>query len=219
MTKENNENNFISHLVELRKRLIHSLIFLFIFSTPLNVFADEAKDWLKMEIDKIIYAYQNNDLPSENRFLMIEQTINNNFAGSGIAKFVAGKSWNGASKDTKLEYVKLFKRHLALNIASMMQGYSNQNYELTNSNYDEKNKVSLIDMEVYTDTGSIQVTWRVKKSKDRYFVIDLLVADISLVVTKRSEFNSMLKTVDYNLDQFNEKLIAQNELSYSKLLN
>ena len=195
------------------------LIILFIFSISSNVFADEAKNWLKTEIDKIIYAYQNNDLPSENRFLMIEQTINNNFAGSGIAKFVAGKSWNGASKDTKLEYVKLFKRHLALNIASMMQGYSNQNYELTNSNYDEKNKVSLIDMEVYSDTGSIQVTWRVKKSKDRYFVIDLLVADISLVVTKRSEFNSMLKTVDYNLDQFNEKLIAQNDLSYSKLLN
>jgi len=195
------------------------LIILSIFSIPSHVFADEAKNWLKTEIDKIIYAYQNNDLPSENRFLMIEQTINNNFAGSGIAKFVAGKSWNGASKDTKLEYIKLFKRHLALNIASMMQGYSNQNYELTNSNYDEKNKVSLIDMEVYSDTGSIQVTWRVKKSKDRYFVIDLLVADISLVVTKRSEFNSMLKTVDYNLDQFNEKLIAQNELSYSKLLN
>ena len=195
------------------------LIILFIFSLPSHVFADEAKNWLKTEIDKIIYAYQNNDLPSENRFLMIEQTINNNFAGSGIAKFVAGKSWNGASKDTKLEYVKLFKRHLALNIASMMQGYSNQNYELTNSNYDEKNKVSLIDMEVYSDTGSIQVTWRVKKSKDRYFVIDLLVADISLVVTKRSEFNSMLKTVDYNLDKFNEKLIAQNDLSYSKLLN
>ena len=195
------------------------LILLFIFSIPSHVFADEAKNWLKTEIDKIIYAYQNSDLPSENRFLMIEQTINNNFAGSGIAKFVAGKSWNGASKDTKLEYIKLFKRHLALNIASMMQGYSNQNYELTNSNYDEKNKVSLIDMEVYSDTGSIQVTWRVKKSKDRYFVIDLLVADISLVVTKRSEFNSMLKTVDYNLDKFNEKLIAQNDLSYSKLLN
>ena len=195
------------------------LIILFIFSIPSHVFADEAKNWLKTEIDKIIYAYQNNDLPSENRFLMIEQTINNNFAGSGIAKFVAGKSWNGASKDTKLEYIKLFKRHLALNIASMMQGYSNQNYELTNSNYDEKNKVSLIDMKVYSDTGSIQVTWRVKKSKDRYFVIDLLVADISLVVTKRSEFNSMLKTVDYNLDKFNEKLIAQNDLSYSKLLN
>ena len=200
-------------------KIIFFIVFSAITFISTNLQADEPTVWLKSEIDKILISYQNNDLPNENRFLMIEQTINNNFAGSGIAKFVAGKSWSGASKDTKLEYIKLFKRHLALNIASMMQGYSNQNYELTNSNYDEKNKVSLIDMEVYSDTGSIQVTWRVKKSKDRYFVIDLLVADISLVVTKRSEFNSMLKTVDYNLDKFNEKLIAQNDLSYSKLLN
>ena len=55
---------------------------------------------------------------------LIEQTINNNFAGTGIAKFVAGDSWNSASNDVKKEYIKNFKRHLALNIASMMQGYS-----------------------------------------------------------------------------------------------
>jgi len=193
--------------------------FFLIFFVTLNVNANEAKNWLNSEIDIIISAYQNKDLPNENKFLMIEQTINNNFAGTGIAKFVAGKSWNGASKEIKLEYIQLFKRHLALNIASMMQGYSNQDYKLTNSKYDEKNKVTLIDMEIFSDTGSIQVTWRVKKSKDRFFVIDLLVADISLVVTKRSEFNSMLKTVNYNLAEFNNKLLAQNESSYQKLIN
>lgn len=192
---------------------------LFIFFISLSAEANEAKNWLNNEISKIISAYQNNDLPNENKFLMIEQTINNNFAGTGIGKFVAGESWNGASKDVKIEYIKLFKRHLALNIASMLKGYSNQNYELINSNYDEKNKVTLIKMNIFSDTGSIQVTWRVKKSKERYFVIDLLVADISLVVTKRSEFNSMLKKVNYNLSEFNKKLIAQNESSYQILIN
>ena len=184
-----------------------------------NAKANEAKNWLNKEIDSIISAYQNNNLSTENKFLIIEDTINNNFAGTGIAKFVAGKSWNGASKEVKIEYIKLFKRHLALNISSMMQGYSDQKYELTNSSYDEKNKVTLIDMEIFSDTGSIQVTWRVKKSKDRLFVIDLLVADISLVVTKRSEFNSMLKNVDYNLGEFNNKLRSQNDSSYQKLIN
>lgn len=190
-----------------------------IFLIPLNAKANEAKNWLNKEIDIIVSAYQNNNLPSENKFLMIEQTINNNFAGTGIAKFVAGKSWNGASKDTKLKYIKLFKRHLALNIASMMQGYSNQDYQLVNFKYDEKNKVTSIIMEIFSDTGSIQVTWRVKKSKGRYFVIDLLVADISLVVTKRSEFNSMLKNVSYNLQDFNKILLDQNKSSYQKLIN
>ena len=200
-------------------RLIQFFSVIFIFFISVNAAANDAKRWLNKEIDKIIFAYQSNDLPNENKFLMIEQTINNNFAGTGIAKFVAGKSWNEASKQTKLNYIKIFKRHLALNIASMMQGYSNQNYELFNSSYDEKNKVTLIDMEVFSDTGSIIVTWRLKKSKDRFFIIDLLVADISLVVTKRSEFNSLLKTVDYNLKEFNNKLLAQNESSYQKLIN
>ena len=196
-------------------KILSSFIVLLSFS----VNANEAKNWLNKEIDIIISAYQNNSLPNENKFLMVENTINNNFAGTGIAKFVAGKSWNSASKEVKIEYIKLFKRHLALNISSMMQGYSDQQYQLTNSSYDEKNKVTLIDMEIFSDTGSIQVTWRVKKSKDRFFVIDLLVADISLVVTKRSEFNSMLKTVDYNLSEFNKKLLSQNESSFQKIIN
>ena len=195
------------------------ILFFFLIFISFEVKANEAKNWLNQEIDIIISAYKNNNLPNENKFLMVENTINNNFAGTGIAKFVAGKSWNSASKEVKIEYIKLFKRHLALNISSMMQGYSDQQYQLTNSSYDEKNKVTLIDMEIFSDTGSIQVMWRVKKSKDRYFVIDLLVADISLVVTKRSEFNSMLKNVNYNLSEFNKILLSQNESSYQKVIN
>ena len=196
------------------------LCIFFIFFLDINLaFGDDSSDWLKKEIDKILISYQNVDLPNENRFLMIEQTINNNFAGTGIAKFVAGEAWSKASKETKKEYVKNFKRHLALNIASMMQGYSNQKYQLSESKIDEKNKIILIDMEIFSETDSLVVTWRVKKSKDRFFVIDLIVADISLVVTKRSEFNSMLKNVDYNLSKFNEILFNQNSESYQKIID
>ena len=74
-------------------------------------------------------------------------------------------------------------------------------------------------MEIFNDTGSLIVTWRVKKSKDRYYVIDLIVVDISLVVTKRSEFNSMLKNTDYSLNKFNSLLEKQNNESYSRLIN
>ena len=201
----------------MKKKLL--LIF-FIFLLNSNVLsANEPVNWLKNEIDKILFSYQNNDLPNENRFLMIEQTINNNFAGTGIAKFVVGEAWNKASNDIKKEYVKNFKRHLALNIASMMQGYSDQKYELSQSSVDTKSNVILIDMEIFSNTGSVVVTWRVKESKGRYFVIDLIVADISLVVTKRSEFNSMLKSVNYNLSEFNKILSNQNNESYQKIIN
>ena len=200
-------------------KIFYRLIFLIIFFNSSKLIADEPSKWLQIEIDKILISYQKSDLPNENRFLMIEQTINNNFAGTGIAKFVAGEAWKSAKQETKKEYIKYFKRHLALNIASMMQGYSNQKYELSKSKIDQKNKIILIDMEIFSDTGSVVVTWRVKESKGRFFVIDLIVADISLVVTKRSEFNSMLKNVNYNLSEFNEILLNQNNESYQKIIN
>ncbi len=191
-------------------------VIFFLFNSALK--ADEVSNWLKQEIDTILEAYKNPSLSNYKRFELIEETINNNFAGTGIAKFVAGKSWLEASKETKHNYIKLFKRHLALNIASMMQGYSDQNYELTNSKYDSKNKVSLIDMKIINETGNLLVTWRVKKSKNRNFVIDLIVADISLVITKRSEFNSMLKKVNHDMEKFNKILNDQNEISYGIII-
>ena len=195
------------------------IIIFFIIFISKNLYSDETSEWLKREIDIILEAYKNQNLSNENRFLLIEKTINNNFAGTGIAKFVAGEAWKKSDKNTKKIYIDNFKRHLALNIASMMQGYSNQKYELSKSKIDQKNKIILIDMEIFSETGSVVVTWRVKESKGRYFVIDLIVADISLVVTKRSEFNSMLKSVNYDLSEFNQILLNQNNESYQKIIN
>ena len=199
-------------------KYLFKIFFIIILFSNYCVKADEVSNWLQGEIDTILDSYKNPSLSNFKRFELIENTINNNFAGTGIAKFVAGKSWQNASKVEKKDYIRLFKRHLALNIASMMQGYSDQNYELTNSKYDSKNKVSLIDMKIINETGNLLVTWRVKKSKNRNYVIDLIVADISLVVTKRSEFNSMLKKINYNLSEFNKILDAQNESSYSIII-
>ena len=191
------------------------LLFLFLLSN--NAIASEVNNWLKVEIDKILNAYNNTATSSSSKFNLIEKTINKNFAGSGIAKFVAGKSWDSASKEVKKEYISLFKKHLALNIASLMKGYSKQEYKLLNSKYDNKNKINMIDMKIINESGNIVITWRVKKSKEKFYIIDLLVADISLIVTKRSEFNSMLKKSNNSLKALNKILKQQNQISYKKL--
>ncbi len=199
--------------------LVRFLVFIFFIVLSLSLKASEASNWLKQEVDKILIAYQDPNLPNENRFLLIEQTINNNFPGKSIAINIAKQSYKNANDETRSNYINLFKRHLALNIASLMQGYSNQKYELTDSRYDEKNKVNYIDMEIYLDTGEMIVTWRVLKHKERYFVIDLIISGISLYETKRSEFNSMLKNVDNDLAKLNEELHKINESSYQKIIN
>ena len=74
-------------------------------------------------------------------------------------------------------------------------------------------------MEIEYNDQKTLVTWRVKESKQRFYVIDLLVADISLVRTKRAEFNSILKKFVNNLDELNFLLKTQNSISFNNLTN
>jgi ABC-type transporter MlaC component len=198
------------------KFLTRIVFIFFLISSQAN--ASNVKDWLQSEIDKILNTYKNDNISNVEKFQYVEDTINQNFAGAGIAKFVAGKAWATGDKETKETYIKSFKRHLALNIAAIMEGYSGQTYSLIQIKNDEANQVILIDMEVLSETNKILITWRVKESKNKFYVIDLIVADISLVLTKRSEFNSMLKKINYDLKILNETLTNQNELSYNKLI-
>ena len=217
LTKVNSHQRQLLVLSLNNMKFLAKIVLIFFLITS-QAKAVNVTDWLKSEIDNILNAYKNDNISNIERFQYIENTINQNFAGAGIAKFVAGKAWASANKETKRIYIQLFKRHLALNIASMMQGYANQSYSFINTKVDETNKVFMIDMEVLDKTNKLLITWRVKESKERFYVIDMLVSDISLVVTKRSEFNSMLKKIDYDLKAFTEKLYKSNESSYEKLI-
>ena len=54
MNNEDNENGFISHLAELRKRLIHSFIFLFIFFVACYLFAENLYAFLVEPYAKVV---------------------------------------------------------------------------------------------------------------------------------------------------------------------
>ena len=90
-------------------KLLFKIIF-FIFLTTNQLYADEASEWLKSEVDFILEAYKNSDISNEKRFLMIENTVNYNFAGTGIAKFISGEAWKNASKETKKKIYKIFQK-------------------------------------------------------------------------------------------------------------
>ena len=64
MTKEKQESGFISHLTELRKRLIHSFVFLFVFFIICYIYADYLYGFL---VDPFAKAVK--DDGSERRFI------------------------------------------------------------------------------------------------------------------------------------------------------
>ena len=54
MNNDENEGGFVSHLTELRKRLIHSFIFLFIFFIGCYIFSDLIYGFLLVPFAKAV---------------------------------------------------------------------------------------------------------------------------------------------------------------------
>ena len=203
------------------KKIILLLLPLIITLNSQNIKANpnNVQNWLNVEINKIIDLYRDENIDTIVRLNAIEDAINKNFAGTGIARFVVGSVWKESNELDQKEFIKQFKKHLYLTIGSLMQGYSNQTFTVINSKEDKNQGVYLIDIEIEQNEQKTIVTWRVKESKNKFYVIDLIVADVSLVVTKRAEFSSMLKKVDNNLGELNNLLKDQNLQSYNKLIN
>ena len=72
MTNEKQETGFISHLTELRKRLIHSFIFLFIFFIIFYIFAEYLYGFL---VDPYAQAVKNDDLERRLIFTALQETF------------------------------------------------------------------------------------------------------------------------------------------------
>ena len=72
MNKKSTDNSFISHLTELRKRLIHSFIFLFIFFIGCYFFAEYIYGFL---VDPYAKAVQNDGTNRRLIFTALQETF------------------------------------------------------------------------------------------------------------------------------------------------
>ena len=51
------------------------------------------------------------------------------------------------------------------------------------------------------DAPVIKVDWRIGKKKDRFVILDIIIEGISLAITQRSEFVSVIDQNEGNIDQ------------------
>ena len=72
MTKSENEGGFVSHLTELRKRLIHSFIFLFIFFISCYFFSEHLYRFL---VDPYAQAVKDNGIDRRLIFTALQETF------------------------------------------------------------------------------------------------------------------------------------------------
>ena len=111
----------------------------------------------------------------------------------GIARFVLGRYWKTTTAEQQEEFVKLFEDYIAIVYSSQLAAYSGETLKVTGSRADPEG--AIVASEIIRPTGAppVKVEWHLADQNGTYKISDVSVDGISMAVTQRSEFASVIQ--------------------------
>ena len=138
-------------------------------------------------------ALQRDDMSLEKREAVLADILSRGFALPLIARFVLGRYWRPATADQRDTYVELFGNFVIKSYSRHLGGFSGNSFDIVGAEPIGKSDF-LVTTILHRESGPpFKAGWRVRLIDDEYKIIDVMVEGISMAVSQRQEFGSVLK--------------------------
>jgi phospholipid transport system substrate-binding protein len=127
------------------------------------------------------------------RVARFHELFRQDFDVPGIARFVLGRYWKTTTPEQQEEFVKLFEDYIAIVYSSQLAEYSGETLKVTGSRADPEG--ATVASEIIRPAGAppVKVEWHLADQNGTYKIRDVSVDGISMAVTQRSEFASVIQ--------------------------
>ncbi len=158
-----------------------------------------AQDQLKTAIDKVIQVLKDPELSKPDKRAEkrreIMDVINERFDFGEMAKRAMGRHWRELSDKEQKDFVTLFTELLTASYAGKIEGYTNEKVLYTEA--EEKGRYFWIHTTIKTTNVDIPIVYRMFEKDGEWWVYDVVIEDVSLVNTYRSQFNQTIARESY----------------------
>ena len=133
------------------------------------------------------------DATQSQRVARFRDLLRDDFDVPVIARFVLGRYWNIATEEQRAEFTKLFEEYIAIAYATRLAEYSGEQFKVISSRPDGDG--AIVSSQILRPAGAapIKVDWRLVGRGGAYKISDVSVDGISMAVTERSEFASVIQ--------------------------
>ncbi len=122
-------------------------------------------------------------------------------AFNSVARWVLGRHWRRADDAQQARYFKVFEDLMVATYAHRFRNYGGEKLEISATRDIDKDQW-LVQSHVRRPGADkeLRVDWRVRRTGDRFRVIDIMVEGLSMAQTQRSEFASAMRNNGGDLD-------------------
>ncbi len=110
-----------------------------------------------------------------------------------IGKFVLGRYWRIATPEQQRDYLDVFGRYLVTVYAGRLAGEGGHELEVVGVQPDGDTTLVHSRFVQPGDAPPVRLDWRLSRGPGGYRIVDVLVDDVSLAITQRSDFTGAIE--------------------------
>lgn len=144
--------------------------------------------------DKVLKIVADKSISADVRKSTLSSAFFDNFDVPYIGKFVLGRYWRTATDAQKADYLKVFGQYVVAIYADRFTAYGDVKFTVIGQNKID-DKITAVESQVDRGGGAplINIEWRVENTAAGYKITDVVAENLSLSVTKRDEFSSVIE--------------------------
>jgi phospholipid transport system substrate-binding protein len=176
--------------------LFISILILGFGGAPLASHAAPASDpaaFLSTLVDKGIQLMKDKQLPTAQRDQQFSTLLEQGFDIPRIARFVLGRYWTTASEQDRQDFNKYFEAWIVRTYSARFREYGGETVKVTGTQPVNAD-TTIVKSQITRPSGPpTKVDWRVRKNQNDYKIVDVEVEGVSMAVTQRDEFASVIQ--------------------------
>lgn len=160
----------------------------------------ESEKFIRNMGDEALGFLSDNRLSVDQKSVAFRKLLNKNFDMGTISRFALGRNWRTATPAQKKEYQSLVKNMIVDVYSQRFSDYQGESFTVKSSRPTGKRDYLVSSLIVPSNGQKIKVDWRVRDDKGRFQIIDVIIEGVSMTLTQRAEFASVIQRGGGDID-------------------
>lgn len=154
---------------------------------------DEAAGFVHELGQQAIAVIAADQLSDAERSARLRQLFKSKFEVALIGRFVLGRYWGKATEGQREEYALLFEDFIVATYASRLARYTGESMTVEGARLDGENSAIVDSRLARSESEILTLRWHLQRDDAGWSVVDLVIEGISMAVTQRAEFASVIR--------------------------